>query len=165
MKGTELTKLSAIPYLDVLHLQGRFISTLTFYDAGNWRMWIPAGDQLVEVKAWPAEAFYFSSGPDVPTVTTGSCVSSRSSRPRAVPAYRPDRRHDAARLFAAHYGTMAQCSQRDRLDSCAMFPRKPACLTRPSAAQTSRRGAKNRQALPASRSFLPNQLFCSLQSP
>jgi hypothetical protein len=46
-----------------------------------------------------------------------------------------------------------------------MLPRKPAGLTRPSEEWNSRRGAKKRQALPASRSFLPIQLFCSLQSP
>ena len=27
-------------------------------------MWIPAGNQLIEVKAWPAEAFYFSVEPE-----------------------------------------------------------------------------------------------------
>lgn len=64
MTDIELTKLSVIPYLDTSNFQGRFISTLTFYDAGNWRMWIPADDQLIEVKAWPAEAFYFSVEPE-----------------------------------------------------------------------------------------------------
>ncbi|WP_368655513.1 hypothetical protein ABRY94_14375, partial [Castellaniella ginsengisoli] len=60
-------KLSAIPYLDIANLHGRFISTLTFYDAGAWRMWIPAGDQLAEIKAWPAESFYFAAAPESPT--------------------------------------------------------------------------------------------------
>jgi hypothetical protein len=59
-----LAKLSQIPYLDIANLQGRFISTLTFHDAGKWRMWLMAGDQLLEVKAWPAEACYFSSAPE-----------------------------------------------------------------------------------------------------
>jgi hypothetical protein len=66
MTSIDLTKLTIIPYLDIPNLQGRFISTLTFYDAGNWRMWIPAGDQLIEVKALPAEAFYFSFEPESP---------------------------------------------------------------------------------------------------
>jgi hypothetical protein len=55
MANIDLSKLSVIPYLDVSNLHGRFISTLMFYDAGAWRMWISAGDQLVEIKAWPAE--------------------------------------------------------------------------------------------------------------
>jgi hypothetical protein len=60
MTSVDLAKLSVIPYLDIPNLQGRFISTLSFYDAGAWRMWIAAGDQLIEVKAWPSESFYFS---------------------------------------------------------------------------------------------------------
>lgn len=67
MTGIELAKLSTIPYLDLSNLQGRFISTLTFHDEGKWRMWISAGDRLSEIKGWPAEAFYFSSGPESPT--------------------------------------------------------------------------------------------------
>lgn len=67
MTGIELAKLSAIPYLDIPNLQGRFISTLTFHDDGKWRVWISAGDQLIEIKAWPTEAFYFSAEPESPT--------------------------------------------------------------------------------------------------
>lgn len=61
-----ISKLSTIPYLDLSNLHGRFISTLMFYDSGVWRMWITAGDQLLEVKAWPAETFYFSVEPESP---------------------------------------------------------------------------------------------------
>lgn len=67
MANIDLSKLSTIPYLDISNLHGRFISTLMFYDAGSWRMWISAGDQLVEIKAWPAESFYFSAEPESPT--------------------------------------------------------------------------------------------------
>lgn len=67
MASIDLSKLSIIPYLDIRNLQGRFISTLLFYDAGSWRMWISAGDQLVEIKAWPAESFYFAVEPESPT--------------------------------------------------------------------------------------------------
>lgn len=66
MTDIKLTKLSSIPYLDLSNLQGRFISTLMFYDAGSWRTWLPAGDQLIEVKAWPSEAFYFSAEAESP---------------------------------------------------------------------------------------------------
>lgn len=64
MTSVDLTKLAQIPYLDVPNLNGRFISTLMFHDAGNWRMWLMAGDQLVEVQAWPAESYYFSKDPE-----------------------------------------------------------------------------------------------------
>lgn len=67
MTNIDVSKLSTIPYLDISNLHGRFISTLMFYDAGAWRMWILAGDQLVEIKAWPAESFYFAAKPESPT--------------------------------------------------------------------------------------------------
>lgn len=67
MANIDLSKLSVIPYLDIPNLNGRFISTLTFHDAGAWRMWIPAGDQLVEIKGWPAESFYFAAEPESAT--------------------------------------------------------------------------------------------------
>lgn len=64
MTNVELTKLASIPYIDVPNLQGRVISSLTFYDAGEWRMWIAADDQLIVVKGWPEEAFYFAAQPE-----------------------------------------------------------------------------------------------------
>ena len=66
MNQIDISKLSTIPYLDLSNLQGRFISTMIFYDSGVWRMWISVGDQLVEIKAWPAESFYFSVEPESP---------------------------------------------------------------------------------------------------
>jgi hypothetical protein len=66
MTSCDLTKLSNIPYLDIQNIQGRFISTLMFHDADAWRMWISAGDQLIEIKAWPAESFYFSAKAESP---------------------------------------------------------------------------------------------------
>lgn len=67
MTGIELANLLTIPYLDTSNIQGRFISTLMFHDGGKWRTWLPVGDKLIEMKAWPAEAFYFSSEPESPT--------------------------------------------------------------------------------------------------
>jgi hypothetical protein len=64
MSNVDLADLSKIPYINVKNLQGRFISTLMFHDAGAWRMWTHAGGELVEINAWPAEAFYFSAGPE-----------------------------------------------------------------------------------------------------
>lgn len=67
MANIDLSKLSIIPYLDISNLHGRFISTLIFYEDGAWRTWISAGDQLVEIRAWPAESFYFAVEPESPT--------------------------------------------------------------------------------------------------
>lgn len=67
MTRIDLAKLSVIPYLDIPNLHGRFISSLIFHDDGKWRMWMPAEDQLFEIKAWPAESFYFSAEPESPT--------------------------------------------------------------------------------------------------
>lgn len=60
MSSVKTQSLSDIPYLNLKEIHGRFIASLTFRDAGEWRMWISTGDGLIAVKAWPAEAFYFS---------------------------------------------------------------------------------------------------------
>lgn len=67
MAAIDLEKLAKIPYVDVPNIAGRFLSALTFFDAQTWRMWIPVGDDLMEIKAWPAEAFYYASQPESPT--------------------------------------------------------------------------------------------------
>jgi hypothetical protein len=46
MTQIDLSKLSAIPYLDLSDVQGRTISSLCFHD-GDWKMWINAGDKLI----------------------------------------------------------------------------------------------------------------------
>jgi len=66
MRSIDMTTLSEIPYLDLFNLQGRFISSLIFYDEGKWRTWMCAGDRVMEMKAWPAETFYFSADPESP---------------------------------------------------------------------------------------------------
>ncbi len=59
-----IQQLAAIPYLDARNLGGRTITSLCFYDAGAWRMWLEAeGAGLVEVQAWPAESTYFGNEP------------------------------------------------------------------------------------------------------
>lgn len=65
MEQFDASQLSAIPYLDAVSLQGRFLSTLCFYDK-EWRMWMVAGGRLIETKAWPAESFYFAYTPESP---------------------------------------------------------------------------------------------------
>lgn len=66
MASINVAKLAAIPYLDVTNLGGRTITSLTFHDNGAWRHWIEAGDQLIELRAWPAESVYFSKAEAAP---------------------------------------------------------------------------------------------------
>lgn len=60
----DLVDLSAVPYLDHGALPGRFVVSLMFHD-GGWRAWLQTEEagRLVEVHAWPAEAFYFAREP------------------------------------------------------------------------------------------------------
>ena len=60
MSSISIQQLATIPYLDSANLHGRTICSLAFHDAGAWRTWAVAGHQLIEMQAWPAEAFYFS---------------------------------------------------------------------------------------------------------
>lgn len=56
--------LEAIPFVSLKKINGRFLISTLFYDQKAWRMWLPAGDKLLEVKvAGPAEMFYFGSEP------------------------------------------------------------------------------------------------------
>lgn len=55
-----IVELHEIPFLDLSESDGRFLSASIFYDAGDWRMWIPLLDKkYMETKAWPAEGFYY----------------------------------------------------------------------------------------------------------
>lgn len=65
MEQFDVSQLSSIPYLDAANLQGRFLSTLCFYDK-EWRMWLVTGGKLIETKGWPAESFYFAYTPESP---------------------------------------------------------------------------------------------------
>lgn len=67
MNSISVADLSKIPFLDTKNLDGRFLSSLMFYDKGKWRSWIVAGDQLHEMKMWPAETYYFGSEPEAGT--------------------------------------------------------------------------------------------------
>ena len=60
MATIDLSKLAAIPYFDLKNLAGRTISSLTFHDAGEWHMWVNAGDQLIKMQGFPSEAAYFA---------------------------------------------------------------------------------------------------------
>lgn len=63
----DIQKLDAIPYIDKNQLEGRFISTMHFCNNGNWELYVDVGERLMPIKAWPAEAFYFSQAPEKET--------------------------------------------------------------------------------------------------
>jgi hypothetical protein len=65
----EIIDVSQIPYLSKADLAGRFLCTLSFYDAGAWHTWVPTEgprQKVIEIQAWPAEAFYFGKTPESP---------------------------------------------------------------------------------------------------
>ena len=89
MASIDLAKLAAIPYLDVANLGGRVITSLMFHDNGEWRNWIEAGDQLVEMRAWPAESVYFSkaeAAPDDIAFHFLDFMSQQACLPQVMPA-------------------------------------------------------------------------------
>lgn len=89
MEKVDLSKLAAIPYLDLSNHLGRTLSSLCFYD-GDWKMWISAGDRLIQTSAWPAEAFYFARAPERPSdlcLQTLNFVAQRASFPELMKAF------------------------------------------------------------------------------
>lgn len=58
------SELAKISHVDSASLSGRFLASLTFYSQKEWEMWVPAGNELIKIKGWPAEAFYFSEKPE-----------------------------------------------------------------------------------------------------
>jgi hypothetical protein len=88
MEQIDIQKLSAIPYLDLGNLQGRFVTTLSFYDSG-WKFWITSGGQLLEMKAWPAESFYFSRTPEAPTDPLFNFLDFIAQRASIPPVHKP----------------------------------------------------------------------------
>lgn len=89
MEKVDLSKLAAIPYLDLSDLQGRTLSSLCFHD-DDWKMWISAGDQLIQTRAWPAESFYFARAPERQSdlcLQTLNFIAQRASFPELMKAF------------------------------------------------------------------------------
>lgn len=89
MEKVDLSKLAVIPYLDLSNHQGRTLSSLCFYD-GDWKMWISAGNQLIQTRAWPAESFYFARAPERPSdicLQTLNFIAQRASFPELMKAF------------------------------------------------------------------------------
>lgn len=67
MREIKLTELKKIPYIDVDHISGRAIPSLSFYDGGEWHLWFPGPNGLVDLKGEPAESDYFAKEPEKDT--------------------------------------------------------------------------------------------------
>ncbi|MCF6148183.1 MAG: hypothetical protein E3K37_05945 [Candidatus Kuenenia sp.] len=59
-----VSELSKISHVNSSDLKGRFLASLTFFSQNEWEMWVPAGGELIRMKGWPAEAFYFAEEPE-----------------------------------------------------------------------------------------------------
>ena len=56
-----------IPFLDSKNLGNRVITTLTFYEKGEWHSWLVMPDgKLIKLKAIPVEDIYFARAPEKP---------------------------------------------------------------------------------------------------
>jgi hypothetical protein len=89
MKQVDISKLAAIPFVDLSSIQGRTLSSLCFYD-GDWKMWLVAGDQLIQTRAWPTESFYFARAPERESdlcLQTLNFIAQRASFPELTRAF------------------------------------------------------------------------------
>lgn len=57
IKNSELTK---IPFVDSNNIGERVLTTLTFFEEGEWQIWLPSPNGLIPIKGEPAEADYFA---------------------------------------------------------------------------------------------------------
>lgn len=64
IKKSELTK---IPFIDSENIRGRVLTTLTFFEKGEWQMWLPLPTGLTRMKGEPMEADYFAREPEKDT--------------------------------------------------------------------------------------------------
>lgn len=53
------SELSKISFIDAKNVGGRSLTTLTFYESGEWHMWIATPDGLLPLQGQPVEADYF----------------------------------------------------------------------------------------------------------
>jgi hypothetical protein len=64
MTTIDASHLSVIPFIDMKSVDGRFLSSSTFFDEGRWRLWTPVDTGLIELKiVEPLEMLYFARSP------------------------------------------------------------------------------------------------------
>jgi len=85
----DIVQLTDVRYLDSSALQGRFISTLTFYEE-TWRLWLPLEEgKFVEISGFPAEALYFAREPELKTDIYSSFLTFMAQRANFVGLEKP----------------------------------------------------------------------------
>jgi hypothetical protein len=64
MTTIDASHLSVIPFIDMKSVDGRFLSSSTFFDEGRWRLWTPVETGFIELKIIePLEMLYFARSP------------------------------------------------------------------------------------------------------
>lgn len=63
----DISELSKIPFIDAGSIGGRVLTTLTFYEEGEWHIWLPLQSELIKMKGEPKEADYFARSPEKDT--------------------------------------------------------------------------------------------------
>ena len=64
MRTVKLTELEKISYIDAEQIGDRVIPQLSFYDGGEWHLWLPMPERLIEFKGEPSESDYFAREPE-----------------------------------------------------------------------------------------------------
>ena len=63
----EKSEFAKIPFIDSENIGGRVLTTLTFFEEGEWQIWLPSPKGLIKIKGCPAEANYFARIPEKDT--------------------------------------------------------------------------------------------------
>lgn len=88
MTSVSIAELKKIPYLDVDHLAGRTVASLSFYVNEQWHMWLPLNEgRLVKIKGWPSEGYYFGDKAEDPKdafLGVLDFIAQRCSWPRVI---------------------------------------------------------------------------------
>jgi len=58
------SELKKIPFLDAANIAGRVVTTLCFWERGEWHMWLPHAAGVIKLRGEPAEADYFARMPE-----------------------------------------------------------------------------------------------------
>lgn len=64
MRKVKLADLKKISFIDINHIRGRVLPPLSFYDNGEWHLWFPGPNGLIDLKGKPTESDYFARKPE-----------------------------------------------------------------------------------------------------